>query len=72
MRRLACQQPANVGWRGAGRGSSCCGDEGIRDPAKQTETLVAVAEHSKLSATADGCLVTLRKGLLGTEVRMGS
>lgn len=46
--------------------SNCCSEEGIRDPAKQTETLMA--EPSKLSARADGSSATLRKGLLGTEV----
>lgn len=46
--------------------SNCISEEGIRDPAKQTETLVA--EPSKLSSRADGSSATLRKGLLGTEV----
>lgn len=55
-----------MGWRVTGRGGSCCSEEGIRDPAKQTESLVA--EPSKLSARAEGGSATLREGLLGTGV----
>lgn len=44
---------------GAGRGSSCCSEEGMRDPAEQTETLEA--EHCELSTRTAAHLVTTQK-----------